>query len=191
MILLRRLIMPAVVLSAAAALSACNTTVVNHSDFVPGYSSSLVTSGISDGELATVVHGAASAQIDAAATEQLIIDNVRPPAWLGNTRLAVAPDAQRRLVFVMNPEQIGAAIRAICSETQSVATTAPASGEAFVVGAFCDEIDTMSETQGRVPLGDDGGRTTTVDLVQQLTLALLPRNNPSARHAMLMRPEDP
>lgn len=163
----------------------CGGTVVNYTNFDPAYSRSLVTSAIDDGTLAFFVHGAATPSLDQAQTTQAITDGVRPPTWLANTRLVPRQDTSgRRLVFIFNAQSVAAAANRGCGPLQDIATGSGSGGRIVVAGAFCDGGDAISSTSGSIAANTDAGQAT-VQLVQQMTLALLPLQHPDRRRDRL------
>jgi len=172
-----------ILVAAAFVLAACGGSGVNPGVTSPAYHRSVVSSAISNGGMPVVVHGGATTTLDQAATQQIIVTQVQLPGWLPPDRLVLADgQPQRRLVFIVNPQAIGRAANRGCGPLEGIATSPD--GELInVAGAFCDETDVLSFTKGSAPVGE-APATALADLVQQITLTLLPPENPVQRRSM-------
>jgi len=177
---LRRIAGGAAAVLVTAILAGCVSTTTGRGDIATWYDRSFMVTATRDGTLPVVVHGRPAADLDAAATAQLVAANARLPGWLPQARLVPGtPDRRYRMVLIFNPARLGLAKLNACGPLDELATNPP-QARIQLVGAVCDGRDAGTTSQGTVDAGGNAADAV-VRLTRQMITELLPRENPVHR----------
>lgn len=167
-------------LVAAGLLAGCVATTTSRGDISTWYDRSFMVTATQDGTLPVVVHGQPAASVDAAATVDLMTANISMPSWLPETQLVPGnQDMRYRMVLIFNPASPGRAHLNACGPLEELEVLPPAA-RIDVVGSICDGRDAATRSRDSVNAGDDPADAT-LRLLRQLTVTLMPAENPAHR----------